>query len=262
MDINKVTLVYFSPTGVTARVGRIVAEQFRAPIEEMDITGPIMPRARAFGAHDMVIAASPCYGGRVPEQVARRLTHMMGAGTPAIPIISFDGNAHDDALRELGDILTGNGCVPIAAAAVAMEYRLDSSLNAGRPDEHDCVELRTFAIKARVKVGALKNAEAGRINLESAEPYRKPLISHIKPVGGDKCISCGMCARMCPAGAIDPANPARTDGGKCILCMRCVKNCPRGARSLSGIARRAVALKLKTMRSLHAANTFILDNNK
>ena len=67
MDISKVTLMYFSPTGGTARVGRIAAGQFRAPVEEMDLTGPIMPRARDFGPHDLVIAATPCYGGRVPE---------------------------------------------------------------------------------------------------------------------------------------------------------------------------------------------------
>ena len=33
MDISKVTLMYFSPTGGTARVGRIAAGQFRAPVE-------------------------------------------------------------------------------------------------------------------------------------------------------------------------------------------------------------------------------------
>ncbi len=82
MDISKVTLMYFSPTGGTARVGRIAAGQFRAPVEEMDLTGPIMPRARDFGPHDLVIAATPCYGGRVPEPVARRLTHMMGGARP------------------------------------------------------------------------------------------------------------------------------------------------------------------------------------
>lgn len=258
MDISKVTLMYFSPTGGTARVGRIAAGQFRAPVEEMDLTGPIMPRARDFGPHDLVIAATPCYGGRVPEPVARRLTHMMGRGTPAIPIVAFGGRAHDDALRELSDILTGNGCVPVAAAAVATEYKLDSRFNAGRPDEHDCAKLRTFAIKARVKIGALPNAEAGRIVLENAEPYKKPITTHIKPVGNDKCISCGMCARMCPVGAIDPANPTRTDGSKCILCMRCVKDCPRGARDLPVFVRRLVSIRCKYMSGWKAENSFIL----
>ena len=260
MDISKVTLIYFSPSGETARIGRIVACQFRAHIDEIDITCQNMPQPREFGMRDLVIVASPCHGGRVPEPVARRLTHLMGRGTPAIPIIVFAGRTHDDSLRELGDILTASGCVPIAAAAISCELSPDAHMGDFHLSEQECAEIRTFAIKARVKLGSLQYAEAGRVMLEKNQPYRRALSPRIKPMSGDGCVSCGLCARMCPAGAIDFTNPAHTDARKCIACMRCVKGCPHRARSLSAVAHLAITLKIKVMRNLHAANTFILDN--
>lgn len=46
MNIKKVSLIYFSPTGGTLNVARLIAGEFRAPVEEIDISGPETPRAR------------------------------------------------------------------------------------------------------------------------------------------------------------------------------------------------------------------------
>ncbi len=47
----------------------------------------------------------------------------------------------------------------------------------------------------------------------------------------DKCKSCGLCARKCPAGAIEGARdiPYRIDASKCIKCGACIENCKFGA---------------------------------
>ena len=48
----------------------------------------------------------------------------------------------------------------------------------------------------------------------------------------DKCIYCGLCARVCPAFAIavDTKNKTwRLDWGRCIFCGRCEEVCPKKA---------------------------------
>ena len=51
-----------------------------------------------------------------------------------------------------------------------------------------------------------------------------------KPVtDSDKCVKCGLCARLCPMAAIDP-NDVSSVVGKCIKCCACVKKCPKGAK--------------------------------
>ncbi len=45
-----------------------------------------------------------------------------------------------------------------------------------------------------------------------------------------KCISCGICKKVCPMEVdVTDNSRKRTNGTECILCLECVQNCPRGA---------------------------------
>ena len=53
--------------------------------------------------------------------------------------------------------------------------------------------------------------------------------SLLKPViDTDKCINCGLCARMCKASCIDAKNHS-IDYSRCVVCMDCLESCNKGA---------------------------------
>lgn len=65
------------------------------------------------------------------------------------------------------------------------------------------------------------------------------------PKATSACVSCGLCAARCPAGAIDKGNVKTADKNACISCMRCVVKCPHGARKVNGAMLSAASLALK-----------------
>lgn len=64
-------------------------------------------------------------------------------------------------------------------------------------------------------------------------PYKKAGGAGLVPKATKDCISCGLCAKNCPAQAISRENLKTADSGKCISCMRCVALCPKSARKVN-----------------------------
>ena len=76
------------------------------------------------------------------------------------------------------------------------------------------------------------------------------------PVNGSGCTGCGLCAGLCPSGAISKENPSVTDPEKCILCLRCTTICPQQARSLPQQAQALIAQKLAPIKDIYKNNEF------
>ena len=248
MEIKTVWAVYFSGTGTTQKVAttlaKSVAQSLGAEYQEYCFN---LPAARekelTFTPEDLVVLGVPVYAGRVPNLLLPYVRDSIhGGGALAVPVVLYGNRNFDDGLMELRNVARDNGFHPIAAGAFVGEHSFSTILGAGRPDAEDMALVRDLAGKTAGKVKALTEAPAQAVEVEGCDPirpYYTPRDRHGEPIKDflkakpvtdpDKCVKCGLCARLCPMGSIDPADVSNV-AGKCIKCCACVKKCPTGAK--------------------------------
>lgn len=287
--MRNIFAAYFSPTGSTARIAGVVAEamaECEAESGRADEDGAGRPDgegraegggaagtasggktglltgvsltgrdadglSRAFGANDVLLAAVPVFGGRVPDVAVRRLEGLCGNGAPAAAVVVYGNRHYDDALLELVGLLEARGFRVAGAAAFVAEHSIVRSIAAGRPDGDDLAAARDFGLRVMEKILS-GIADTHGPQVPGNEPYKRYAGLPFHPRAGRNCVRCGACARECPVGAVPESDPGRTDGGRCIACMRCVAVCPVGARGLSRaatfLARKAIEDKCRERR--------------
>lgn len=244
-------IALFSPTGGTRQVAEILAEELGSDWQEIDLCRET--EAKTLQKEDLLLAAVPSYGGRVPSVAANRLRNLTGNGTTAILVCVYGNREWDDTLTELQDILEAQGFRCTAAVAAVAEHSIFRQFAAGRPDAADAAQLKDFARQVR------SAQEPGQLILPGSHgSYRDFGGTPFKPEGDDRCTGCGICETNCPVGAIDPVSPAKTDKDICISCMRCISLCPTGVRGLDAAMMAASAEKMAPQLGGHKENRLFL----
>lgn len=239
--IRCIRTLYFSATGTTEKAVRTLsealAEALDIPVTHFCFTSHDKRNIpQCFGPDELLIAALPVYAGRVPNVLLPYLTHALhGTDTPAITLVLYGNRNFDDALLELNSILRGQGFLPFASAALIGEHAFSTVLAAGRPDAADLDQLAEFGRGAARRLSS--SAPLSPVSVPGCDPprpYYTPRdragnavsILKVKPVtDAERCIHCGLCARLCPMGSIEPDNTDEVTG-ICIKCCACVKLCP------------------------------------
>ena len=176
-----------------------------------------------------MLLISPVYAGRIPALAADLFRQIDGHGMRAIVAVVYGNRDYDDALLELADIAVNDGFDVIAAGAFIAQHCIFPKVANGRPDTSDMAVAVDFMERAK---------ESDNLDISTIKgnrPYKKPGAVPLQPqTDENECLSCGVCARECPTGAIDPVTLA-TDKNKCITCCRCIAVCGSHARKFKGV---------------------------
>lgn len=233
MDIKKVTLVYFSPTGTTQKAITTFGDGMSLPVEKFDLT---TLKARNSYKHnfnntDLVIVGLPVYGGRLPKNIDTFFTCFQGNDTPAVASVVYGNREYDDALLELKLLLEERGFKVKAAATFIGEHSLSRNVATGRPDEKD---LEIAASFGKQVITSIFKGASGKLMLKGTYPFiAKGSNPSYKPITTEDCVKCGLCAENCPWGAISMDDYVTIDSEKCFRCFRCIRNCPHGAKQIT-----------------------------
>lgn len=239
MEYNNVHLIYFSPTHTSAKTAYAIAEGMHAEtLSESDITYEDPEDTVRIHRGELTIVAVPVYGGRVAEMAMRRLREFRADRTPVVPVVVYGNRDYEDALKELSDMLTAQGFIPVSAGAFIGEHsfsRKDMPIGAGRPDEADHQLAYQFGSEIRKKMRELSSlTDLTPLEVKGNFPYRmkSPSAPQAPVIDENLCTQCEYCIDVCPVSAIYVVDGSMfSDPATCIKCCACVKDCPEGART-------------------------------
>jgi NADP-reducing hydrogenase subunit HndC len=171
-----------------------------------------------------------------------QLGSMMGSGGL---IVMDEDNCMVDIARYFLDFTVDESCGKCPPCRIGTKRMLEilERITCGKGEEEDIEKLEVLA--KNIKASALCGLGQTAPNpvLSTLKYFRHEYIAHVKdkkcPAGVCKpllqyvinaasCKSCGICAKVCPVGAISgkKGEPYVIDKDKCIKCGACMEKCP------------------------------------
>lgn len=246
--------IIFSPTGGTEKAAKAITRNW-PEVETIDLSVPDASYADiSFNADTLVLVAMPSFGGVAPQIALDRLAETKGNGAKCVIAAVYGNRAYEDTLVQMEDYAEKTGFQVIAAISAVAEHSIVHKYASGRPNLEDSIELAKFGSQI------LEKAVSGKLSkprISGNRPYKKAGAGMV-PKADSECISCGLCARKCPAGAISSDSLRTADKSKCISCMRCVSICPPHARKVNGLMTAIAAAALKKSCSVEKANELFI----
>lgn len=226
---NKISKIFFSPSGTTEKIVNEIAKEFHADSENYDLMS--FNDSKTF-EDELVIIGVPVFDGRVPKIVSDRLKKIRGNSTKAIVVLNYGNINYGDALLELTEKLNQNHFNIIGIAATVSQHSIFTGVGENRPDENDLTKIREFASEIIKK---LESDTENQLFVSGTKPYPDyTKLDYTVNCNPELCIQCLDCAYTSPEEAIPESDPTQTFLDDCSRCSSCVSICPEDARSFVG----------------------------
>ncbi len=236
----KVMILYFSATGNTAKIAKVIEEKFTkmgVAVTTSDITSLAGRQQKIdLEPYQAVVFGAPIHSRRAPRVVREWLRTLDGHGKKCSMFFTYGGFGVHPTHYSTRQILKEQNFIVVSSA----EFLGAHTFNFGgwraledRPDEIDFevakeyVErnYKRFAGEDDRILGELEKTEHTEEQLDSAETLRFKVLTQLPTRGGEVCSMCLDCEELCPTGAME-AESGAAEQEKCIACLACVSNCP------------------------------------
>lgn len=238
MLINRIIAVYFSATYTTKKYVETIVSGLTTSADAVfiDVTSGVPDDKISLQEGDLLVAAAPVYGGRIPESLTTFITkNIEGNGFPAVSIVVYGNRDYDDALLELCDTLENRNVKVLASGAFIARHSIFTQIASDRPTKNDLSEATDFAKEIKNLINQNSQLNNLRLNpIKGNRPYKIFNKLPLAPMLGEECTHCGICATQCPVNAISTNDVADVDENVCMACGRCIIECPENARMFRG----------------------------
>ncbi|MBQ9292039.1 MAG: 4Fe-4S binding protein [Campylobacter sp.] len=248
MTKKKLHLVYFSPSGSTEKIVKMVGNEI-SNLDEFEVKkinllhSANRKKIYNFTKDDLVVFGCMT-AGKLFTLSDEMFACLKADKTPFIGLVTYGNAYYGIAIKEMNERAINSGFSVISLGAFISKYSMLEGLAENRPDESDKKIIKEFAKQSYEKLlrgdfalhDELKTGwgdwqmgkEVVAYREEHPEvPYTLPPEYKAKKITDD-CIKCKICVKNCPTDAIDIENKL-FDLDKCISCYSCVNRCPQKA---------------------------------
>ena len=234
-------ILYFSATGNT----RYIAEELSRQLGDLALNLLERIRQKDFTPIDSekpFVICSPVYVCEMPRFFSSYLSKVQLTGSRDVYFV-FTSGGYTGVSSFLAKSISRRkhmNCKGCAELKMPRNYIANNSYPELETDEiekriRDCRDRIPSVADAIRKGEKLKSRHVWLFEILITLPFNPWWCHHRQGTRDfritDRCISCGKCEKLCPAGIIhrDENGKPVWEGTRCAHCMSCIQNCPAGA---------------------------------